>query len=90
MTFDLIGRVIMAAIVLWLAYGTFLLLFVAKAIIPPDAPWSIRIKAAMMYILISGWILVRHQRVLHGFVLRQVNTDGDCLCPECVSERADG
>ncbi len=86
--FDLIGRVVVAAVSLWFGYGIFILTFVAKAFIPAECPWRYRIWAAVMFVLIAPWVLLRHGKVMRGFVMR--NMDEPCPCAECVAERADG
>lgn len=92
MLFDLIGRVVAAAVVLWVGYGTIALLFIAKAFIPPDCPWPVRLQAALLYIGLAPWMLLRHRVVLRGFIMRQVDGQtgepvDDCPCPSCVASR---
>lgn len=90
--FELIGRMVVAIPLLWVGYGLTLLLFHAKVGIPPNAPWTVRLMGAAMFVLLAGWVLVRHQRVLGGFIMREYDAEtgeptGPCPCPACAAER---
>lgn len=88
MTFDLIGRLIVAVLVLWFGYGTVLLLFFSQTRIPADCPWRFRLMGAALFVTLAAWVLIRHGKVMKGFAMVEVPDGDHCPCPECTERRA--